>query len=168
VKFISSRFKRLPRTTSNYHVIRLVSGAALTVLGCSTLAQAQVQGVSVGTLACTVDSGLAVLIGSTRAVDCFFTNRRGGTGNYTGFLNRFGPELGPTGTASISWNVFAPTPRVSPDLLDGGYSEVPLPAEDQLVLKSSRQVFLTLMPSTKGNFEHRVGRISMDLKRVEE
>lgn len=62
-----------------------------------------------GVLACTIDGGIGLIIGSSKGVNCTFKNRSTGkTENYTGKINKFGLDLGITGKQYMRWVVFGP------------------------------------------------------------
>lgn len=75
-----------------------------------------------GTLSCEVASGVGLLIGSNRAVDCTFRQRTGKSERYTGNIGKLGLDFGFTGKRYMSWIVVntAPT-RVGEGILAGTY-----------------------------------------------
>ena len=63
----------------------------------------------VGVLACTIDGGIGLILGSSKSVNCTFRNRNtGNTESYTGVINKFGLDLGITGKQYMRWIVFGP------------------------------------------------------------
>ena len=70
-----------------------------------------------GILACTIDGGIGMILGSSKSVNCTFKNRATGTTEtYTGKINKFGLDIGVTGKQYMRWVVFGPQ---GPDNVDG-------------------------------------------------
>ncbi len=63
-----------------------------------------------GTLSCEVASGVGLLIGSSRTVDCQFKQRTGKVERYTGTIGKLGVDVGVTGKSYLSWIVVNTTP----------------------------------------------------------
>lgn len=62
-----------------------------------------------GVLACTIDGGIGLLVGSSKGVNCTFKNRATGkTETYTGKMNKIGLDIGITGEQYMRWVVFGP------------------------------------------------------------
>jgi len=64
-------------------------------------------GVKVGTLTCNVEGGVGFIIGSSKGMLCTFNGNRG-VEQYSGVINKFGVDIGITGSQVMSWVVFAP------------------------------------------------------------
>ncbi|MCX5519886.1 DUF992 domain-containing protein [Kaistia defluvii] len=93
---------------SNLHKTLLAAVVAVTAaLPMATAAQAAVK---TGALTCRVASGVGLVFGSRRAVNCEFRSNRG-TEFYTGRIDRVGLDVGFTRNSVIVWNVFEPTRR---------------------------------------------------------
>lgn len=80
-----------------------------------------VGGVKVGVLTCDVGSGGGYLLGSSKTLDCTFKSTRGTLDHYTGFVRKFGVDLGYTAGGKIAWAVFAPTAGYHKGSLGGIY-----------------------------------------------
>lgn len=65
-------------------------------------------GVNVGSLNCTVSSGVGFVFGSSRTLDCLFTRTDGVGEHYEGTIRRWGVDIGFTRKSDIVWLVFAP------------------------------------------------------------
>lgn len=63
-----------------------------------------------GTLTCQVASGMGLIFGSRRSVNCEFRSKRG-VEHYTGRIDRVGLDIGISRNSVIVWTVFEPTRR---------------------------------------------------------
>ena len=61
----------------------------------------------VGSLSCTVDGGIGLVVGSSKGVNCTFKGPQG-TERYAGRINKLGIDVGVTGKQYLRWIVFAP------------------------------------------------------------
>jgi hypothetical protein len=96
-------------------------GLAAGALAIDALAQAQ--GLEVGVLTCNVASGFGFIFGSSRAVNCTFSPKRGGPPqHYVGAINKFGVDIGYLQGGVIVWSVVAPTANPGPGALSGTYT----------------------------------------------
>jgi Protein of unknown function (DUF992) len=95
-------------------------GLTAGTLGLVTPAQAQ--GVQVGVLTCNVASGFGFIFGSSRAVNCTFSQGGGPPQHYTGAINKFGVDIGYLQGGVIVWTVVAPTANVVPGSLAGTFA----------------------------------------------
>jgi hypothetical protein len=78
-------------------------------------------GVNVGSLNCTVEGGVGLIIGSSKGMECVFHPVSGGApGHYVGSVKKLGIDIGVTQQAHVGWLVFAPG-AVEPDALEGTY-----------------------------------------------
>jgi hypothetical protein len=93
--------------------------AALAAAGFTAQAHAE-PGVKVGALSCDVSGGWGVVFGSSKDLDCSFTNGAH-TERYTGTINKFGVDIGYTHGGVIVWAVFAPTAELGRGALAGNY-----------------------------------------------
>jgi hypothetical protein len=105
--------------------IQMTIGAALVAaaLGCAGTAQADPDGVQVGTLTCNVSSGWGFIFGSSKNLHCTFRNG-GHPEHYAGRISKFGADIGYTEGGVLVWEVFAPSTNVNPGALTGHYAGV--------------------------------------------
>ena len=88
----------------------------------TTAARADVE---VGTLSCRSPETAAYIVVSARAFGCIFTPAAGGPVQYyEAIIHRFGAQIGVSSNVVLAWAVFAPTPRVGPGALAGGYGGI--------------------------------------------
>jgi hypothetical protein len=78
-------------------------------------------GVNIGSLNCTVEGGVGLIIGSSKGMQCTFRRAGGGRERYVGTVSKVGIDIGVTGKKYISWAVFAPG-KVKRGALEGGYA----------------------------------------------
>ncbi|MGE4246660.1 MAG: DUF992 domain-containing protein, partial [Parvibaculaceae bacterium] len=76
-------------------------------------------GIKIGTLTCNVEGGIGFIIGSSKDMECTF-HGNAGVEHYSGVINKFGLDIGITGSQVMSWVVFAPG-DVRPGALSGTY-----------------------------------------------
>ena len=78
--------------------------------------------VEVGTLSCRSSSPSTYLVVSGQPFRCVFTPGNGGPVHYyQAVIHRFGAQVGFSNDVALGWTVFAPTPRLGPGSLAGGY-----------------------------------------------
>ena len=107
--------------------MHLASKAATAVLLATVAAlapPAEAANVEVGVLTCKVSGGVGFVFGSTKDLDCVFEGLGGGKDRYVGSINKFGLDLGFTGSSYIVWTVLAPTAAVPSGALAGDYGGV--------------------------------------------
>ncbi len=76
----------------------------------------------VGTLACEIEGGIGLVIGSSKAITCEFRQRSGQVERYTGKIGKIGLDVGITGKQYLSWIVFnTAESRVGDGALSGNY-----------------------------------------------
>lgn len=76
-----------------------------------------------GTLTCSVEPGVGLVFGSTRATRCEFVSNRGGfTQSYNGRIDRAGLDLGLTSGQTIAWRVMTPGGASRSSMLDGFFA----------------------------------------------
>ena len=63
--------------------------------------------VRLGSLNCTIDGGIGLIVGSSKTVNCTFKGPDG-TETYAGRINKLGLDIGVTGKQYLRWVVFAP------------------------------------------------------------
>jgi len=83
-------------------------------------ANAQPARIQVGSLNCSLSSGIGLVLGSKRNVSCIFHSDNAPDENYQGTMTRIGLDIGATSGGKIVWAVFAGTDRYS-GMLDGSY-----------------------------------------------
>jgi hypothetical protein len=74
-----------------------------------------------GVLTCSVEGGASFIFGSTRNMRCVFENSAGEKERYIGEINKFGVDIGVTGSTVLVWTVFAPSIEISGKALEGSY-----------------------------------------------
>lgn len=79
-------------------------------LGATTI-PAHADSVELGLLECTVEGGTGFIFGSSKDLTCEYTpaNENGTKEAYFGVINKYGIDIGVTGTTLIKWAVLAPT-----------------------------------------------------------
>ena len=98
----------------------LASAAAIAALAFSP-ANASPAGVKVGVLTCHVDGGWGFVVGSSKDVLCNYHPDHGVDDFYKGSITKIGVDLGYTRSATIIWDVIAPTSDTRPGALEGFY-----------------------------------------------
>ncbi len=81
---------------------------------------AQPARLQVGSLNCSISSGVGMLVGSQRNVACILHSDNMPDETYQGTLSRIGLDIGATSGGRIVWTVFATTNRYS-GMLNGSY-----------------------------------------------
>ena len=95
-----------------------VAAGVLALAGGPALAQSRLQ---VGQLTCSLSSGVGLVVGSQRNVNCIFRGQPGEPDEaYTGTMTRIGLDIGVTSGGVIVWTVFADTNRYA-GMLAGKY-----------------------------------------------
>lgn len=83
--------------------------AALTIgTAAAADAKSSTGGINVGTLVCHVDSGVGLLVASSKAVECTYKPVSGKSQKYVGKFNRLGIDVGFTSGGTVVWAVVAP------------------------------------------------------------
>ncbi|MBW3095863.1 DUF992 domain-containing protein [Pseudohoeflea coraliihabitans] len=97
----------MPRTRPT---LALLSASALAATLFTAPVSAQVDTVEVGALNCVVEGGGSFIFGSSRDLACTFTSAADPDMEevYVGQIDKFGIDLGVTGTTLMSWAVVAP------------------------------------------------------------
>jgi len=97
-----------------------ITGALTLATALTTSANAQQDRVRVGTLECSVSSGVGLIVGSQRNVNCLFKPEVGAPEAYQGVITRVGLDIGVTTGGALYWTVFAGTNRYA-GMLAGSY-----------------------------------------------
>ncbi len=84
-------------------------------------AGAQPSRIQVGTLECSLSSGVGLIVGSQRNANCNFKPDNGPPEMYTGTMTKIGLDIGVTNASVIVWTVFTGTNRYS-GMLTGTYT----------------------------------------------
>jgi hypothetical protein len=99
-------------------------GAAVLSLALSGVPADAQSRVRAGVLECVGHAGASFIIGSVHEFDCVFRADGGGQYPYVGVVRRVGLDLGFQQRIAMAWLVLAPTARVGPGDLAGGYGGV--------------------------------------------
>lgn len=95
------------------------AGLALALATSLTAAEARSR---VGTLDCTIEPGVGLIIGSSKGIACRFTSASGRVvERYTGRVDKIGLDIGVTSAARMVWAVVAETRNVPRGALAGTY-----------------------------------------------
>ena len=102
----------------------MVTGVALCAVASmiGPTAMAEEGGVKAGFLTCHVSSGWGFVFGSSRSINCEYSNGSDKGDHYTGSITKFGVDIGYLSSAVIVWTVVAPTGDVSAGSLAGNYA----------------------------------------------
>lgn len=85
-------------------------------------APAQTSQVEIGTLSCSGEGGVGMILGSRKSFDCRFNSTGGGgSETYTAIITRYGLDIGITGPTTIVWTVLAASAALPERALVGGY-----------------------------------------------
>jgi Protein of unknown function (DUF992) len=85
---------------------------------------AQNSGVDLGVLDCSIAGGTGFIFGSTKDLSCTYTpaDKTFAPENYFGVVNRYGLDIGVTGSTVMQWVVLAPSANIyAPGALAGDY-----------------------------------------------
>jgi len=112
------------------NTLKLSAAAALVAtaaIGASTV-PSKADSVELGLLECTVEGGTGFVFGSSKDLACEYTpaNESASKEAYFGVINKYGIDIGVTGTTVIAWVVLAPTTdyEYQPGSLAGDYRGV--------------------------------------------
>ena len=97
------------------------AGAAAFVTMLAPAVLAQPSRVQVGQLTCSLSSGVGLIVGSQRNVNCNFQPDNGPPELYTGTMTKIGLDIGVTSSTAIVWAVFTGTNRYA-GMLTGTYT----------------------------------------------
>ena len=98
--------------------------AALALGALASIAPAHAAGVNIGVLTCKVYGGAGFIFGSTKDIDCKFEGINGIKEGYHGAINKYGLDIGFTGSSFMVWTVFAPSTNIPSGALAGDYGGV--------------------------------------------
>jgi hypothetical protein len=84
----------------------------------------QAASVEIGVLTCKVYGGAGFVFGSTKDVDCKFSGIDAAKETYHGVIDKYGLDLGFTGSSYMVWTVFAPSKSIPYGALAGNYAGV--------------------------------------------
>ncbi len=84
-------------------------------------AQAAPHGVKIGILTCNVDGGWGYVLGSSKDVRCRYHPNHGEDDRYVGSISKIGVDIGYTSSATIVWDVVAPSSDTRAGALQGDY-----------------------------------------------
>jgi len=85
-------------------------------------AMADTAGAKAGYLTCDVSSGWGFVFGSTRDLNCTYSDNNGSVERYTGHISKFGMDIGYVHGGVVAWAVLAPTANVAKGALAGDYA----------------------------------------------
>lgn len=97
-------------------------GTAILACGLASPALSQ-DAVELGLLDCVIEGGAGFVVGSSKQISCTFTPAGGEAPEpYFGVVNKYGLDVGVTGTTLMQWLVLAPTSDAyRPGALAGDY-----------------------------------------------
>jgi hypothetical protein len=98
-------------------------GPALSLVAFSSLASAQ-ERVQVGVLECRGGASVGFVVGSVTNLSCVLRINDRVFDYYVAQIRKLGLDLGITEQSALAWAVFAPTTRLGPGDLSGGYAGV--------------------------------------------
>jgi hypothetical protein len=102
------------------NALAAVIAAAAFAFVLTSSADTQPRRVQVGQLNCSLSSGIGLVVGSQRNVNCLFKADNAPDEAYTGTMTRIGLDIGVTSGGVIIWAVFADTDRYT-GMLSGHY-----------------------------------------------
>lgn len=100
-------------------LLAVAAGLSLGLMPVGTPARADVT-VSAGLLSCHVGSGFGFVFGSSRDLNCTYSDR-GKVAHYTGKIEKFGVDIGYLQSGVLLWEVLAPTTDPGAGALTGVY-----------------------------------------------
>ena len=98
----------------------MLCAALAGTLGIASSTFADAPRVKIGTLTCHEKGGWGLLVGSSRHVDCVFSNGDN-VERYEGAINKLGADVGYKSGAKIIWAVIAPSDHPDHGALAGTY-----------------------------------------------
>jgi len=105
----------------------LITSSVLAVglaIAAAAPASAQNGRVRAGLLSCEGPGQTSFIVGSVTEMQCVFKPEFGGPQWYRARISRIGLDVGLTQANALAWGVFAPTKRVGPGEIAGGYGGV--------------------------------------------
>lgn len=107
--------------------LSLITSSVLAVgLALAAVAPASAQDgrVRVGVLNCEGPGQVSFIVGSVTQMACVFKPEYGAPQAYNAKITRIGVDIGVTTANALAWAVFAPTKRIGPGEIAGGYGGV--------------------------------------------
>ncbi len=101
---------------------RLAAAAIAAII--VTAATANAAHVQVGVLSCKVSGGAGFVFGSSKDLECKYEGINGAREAYHDSINKFGVDLGFTGSSYLVWTVLAPSKDIPQGALAGKYGGV--------------------------------------------
>lgn len=98
--------------------------AALAVTFAIAALPAHAAHVNIGVLTCKVSGGPGFVFGSSKDLECKFEGINGLKEPYHGAINKFGIDIGFTGSSYMVWTVLAPSQDVPSGALAGNYGGI--------------------------------------------
>lgn len=98
--------------------------AGLLVMASAVPASAQEGRVRAGILNCEGPGQVSFIVGSVTEMGCIFKPEYGHPQRYNAKITRIGVDIGVTTANALAWAVFAPTKRIGPGEIAGGYGGV--------------------------------------------
>jgi hypothetical protein len=98
--------------------------AGMLALAAAVPANAQDGRVRVGMLSCEGPGQTSFIVGSVTQMACVFKPELGKPERYDAKITRVGVDIGVTTANALAWAVFAPTKRIGPGEIAGGYGGV--------------------------------------------
>lgn len=98
--------------------------AGLLAIAAVTPASAQDGRVRVGMLNCEGPGQTSFIVGSVTTMSCVFRPDGGKPEKYNAKITRVGVDIGVTTANALAWAVFAPTKKIGPGEIAGGYGGV--------------------------------------------
>ncbi|MBZ9795058.1 DUF992 domain-containing protein [Mesorhizobium sp. ES1-4] len=103
---------------------RTAIAAAMIATTLAGTAEAQDQGIELGTLECAISGGTGFIFGSSKDLSCTFTSadKTFAPEAYFGAVNKYGLDIGTTKQAVMRWLVLTPLKNIyAPGALAGDY-----------------------------------------------
>src|SRR5689334_9183177 len=86
-----------------------MAAAAVAALGLSAPAAVADTGVKIGVLTCEIESGVGLILVSSKKINCVYQPSGGGrVERYEGRIRKLGVDIGVTNQTILAWAVFAP------------------------------------------------------------
>lgn len=104
------------------NIMKLLPAFVLTAMLLPAAASEAQAAIRAGTLTCDVAGGVGLVVASSKAVTCRFTDIDGNSELYAGDIHKFGVDIGVTSGARVVWAVFEPA--IERGSLAGSYSGV--------------------------------------------
>jgi hypothetical protein len=107
------------------NTMKTVAAALVAACAIAPLSASAAEKTTLGSLECTVEGGIGLLITSNKQMTCTFTETNGASENYTGSIRKLGLDVGVTGESYIKWVVVTPAgSEIGEHALAGSYAGV--------------------------------------------